>query len=228
MKTLIIIFLLSLSVSIQSEPSVTEQTDSSPLQEKPQNSFWNKLYANGGWSLYCGFRFNSKGETLDKGNIITEHIYPLNWVIKTLSCKNRLDCHKKEKDAFMQIESDLHNMYPVWWEIQSTKQDATYGEIPGEIWRFNDCDFEREVNLAEPREIARGNIARAIFYMHNQYGLPIENDLLDIILKWNLEDLPSEQEIYRNNLIEKIQGNRNPFIDNPKLVNKLKIVNHTD
>ncbi len=227
MKRLILIALLFTSFSLSSQE--TEQDLTEPKNNTDiYKAFWKKLYANGGWSLYCGFRFNQNGETEDKGRIQIERVYPLQWIIETLTCKNRLDCHQSESKKFKAIESDLHNIYPVWWEIQSTKFDSSYGELPGEEKRFEDCDFERSKNITEPREIARGNIARAIFYMHNHYGLPIKPELLKTLLKWNKEDLPSEQEIYRNNIIEKIQGNRNPFIDNPNLVNKLKIVKRTD
>ncbi|MFQ5444285.1 MAG: endonuclease [Nitrospinales bacterium] len=35
---------------------------------------------------------------------------------------------------------------------------------------------------------------------------------------WNQADPPSEWEKERNGIIEGIQGNRNPFVDNPVLV----------
>ena len=41
------------------------------------------------------------------------------------------------------------------------------------------------------------------------------------LLKWNAEDKVSPLELQRNNEIEKVQGNRNPFIDNPYLATKI-------
>jgi hypothetical protein len=38
-------------------------------------------------------------------------------------------------------------------------------------------------------------------------------DIPDILLQWNVEDPVSQFEINRNHF--RIQGNRNPFIDNP-------------
>jgi len=34
-------------------------------------------------------------------------------------------------------------------------------------------------------------------------------------MKWNIEDPVSLFEIQRNEIIAEVQGNRNPFIDNP-------------
>jgi deoxyribonuclease-1 len=75
----------------------------------------------------------------------------------------------------------------------------------------------------EPRDVARGNIARSIFYMKTQYGVTIPADLTALLKKWNRQDPPSEQENARNDKIEEIQGRRNPYIDDPSLVDQIFI-----
>jgi Endonuclease I len=67
-------------------------------------------------------------------------------------------------------------------------------------------------------EDIRGNFARAIFYMHKEYGLPIDATMLPILIKWNRQDLVNQTERRRNDKIEQLQGTRNPFIDDPNLV----------
>jgi len=47
--------------------------------------------------------------------------------------------------------------------------------------------------------------------------LSIDPNMIDLFLRWNVEDPVSEFEDQRNPIIEGIQGNRNPFIDNPYL-----------
>ena len=43
----------------------------------------------------------------------------------------------------------------------------------------------------------------------------------EILKEWNEIDPPSDVEKLRNDTVQKIQGNRNPFVDYPKLVNNL-------
>ena len=73
--------------------------------------------------------------------------------------------------------------------------------------------------MAEPPPDARGDVARAIFYMHQEYGLPIEATLLPVLQVWNLADLPTTLDRWRNDAIEARQGTRNRFIDQPGLGN---------
>lgn len=97
----------------------------------------------------------------------------------------------------------------------------------------------------------RGDVARALFYMDVRYeggknpatgcvepNLVLTNDrslivsqptttsvgfmgMLTTLCYWHRSDPVDALERHRNNVIEKYQGNRNPFIDNPSLVNAL-------
>ncbi len=225
MKCLFSLVLFLICYTSHSETSLPLTENTTASEEVFSDIFWNQLYAQGGWSLYCGFRFENRGRTNNRGNVLIEHIYPTSQMLKHLSCNSRLQCRTTHKKRFQQMETDLHNMYPVWWEIKSTKINSNYGEIPGEDWRFSDCDYERKRNIIEPRPIARGNIARAIFYMYKEYGLPVDNSLRSTLINWNLEDPPSEQEQHRNDFIEQVQRRRNPFVDNPELIDTLEIIN---
>ena len=55
--------------------------------------------------------------------------------------------------------------------------------------------------------------------LSTNYGL--SNNAVTTFLKWHRADPPSAKEIARNNGVEKKQGNRNPFIDLPDLVEYL-------
>ncbi len=187
--------------------------------------FWRELYSGGGWSLYCGFRFDGQGQTEGGGHVRIEHIYPMTRILTQLGCESRQQCRESGNTKFIEMEADLHNLYPVWWEISSTNIDTSFGELEGEDWRFDKCDYERRRGITEPRPIARGNIARAILYMHSRYGSTLDVKTLELMKQWNLADPPSKQEKYRNEIIEGIQGRRNPYIDNPALVNRIVLKN---
>ncbi len=89
-----------------------------------------------------------------------------------------------------------------------------------------------------PGDEWKGDVARIVMYMYVRYhgdgskisetqclpinvgigeGLAVDQNMIDLFLKWNVEDPVSDFEDQRNPVIEGIQGNRNPFIDNPYL-----------
>lgn len=85
-----------------------------------------------------------------------------------------------------------------------------------------------------PGDEHKGDVARIIMYMYLRYGnrcLPrnvgtgstVSNDrnMLQLFLRWNADDPVSAFEIQRNNVIERYQGNRNPFIDNPAFATQI-------
>jgi endonuclease I len=77
----------------------------------------------------------------------------------------------------------------------------------------------------------KGDIARMMMYMYVRYPtqcLPVNvgvgstsysnfGYMPNVFLDWNAQDPVSQYEINRNNILNTIQGNRNPFIDNPYL-----------
>lgn len=86
----------------------------------------------------------------------------------------------------------------------------------------------------EPADCYKGDFARAYFYIFTLYDgmtwLPEyawaydpSSDLLlkpwayELLLEWAKADPVSQKEMDRNEEIYKVQGNRNPFIDNPEL-----------
>lgn len=83
--------------------------------------------------------------------------------------------------------------------------------------------------LFYPGDEWKGDIARMMMYMQIRYlertpanvvgsGPNTYNpEMPDIFLQWNADDPPTEQEFVRNTVLEDMQGNRNPFIDNPYL-----------
>ncbi|MCH4551100.1 endonuclease [Aestuariibaculum lutulentum] len=78
-----------------------------------------------------------------------------------------------------------------------------------------------------------GDVARSIFYMVTRYnGLDVVNGYpgddpdgfigdLATLLEWHRNDPPDDFEMNRNNVIYTWQNNRNPYIDNPELVEYL-------
>ncbi len=85
-----------------------------------------------------------------------------------------------------------------------------------------------------PGDEWKGDVARMMMYMYLRYGnrcLPknvgvgttaaSDSNMLQVFLEWNAEDPVSQLELQRNPLLENIQGNRNPFIDNPAFATQI-------
>jgi deoxyribonuclease I len=180
---------------------------------------WGTLYAQGGETLYCGQQFGaSKGK-----NINIEHVFPMSWVAWHLSCGQRKEC-RHTSDHFNLIEADLHNLWPSLKNINKARSSHPYAMIKGEKHLMRGCDFEVDEGrrVVEPRPSARGEIARSMFYMANEYGLQIRAKHGRTLKLWSRKDVVSAEEKRRNDVIEKIQGNRNPYIDNPALADNLR------
>ena len=76
----------------------------------------------------------------------------------------------------------------------------------------------------QPREKVRGDIARGLLYFYTRYDddRPADFTLdnfrheLPTLLKWNHDDPVDDVERARNDRIDVLQGNRNPFVDHPE------------
>jgi hypothetical protein len=112
--------------------------------------------------------------------------------------------YKKKGAAETNLDrhADLHNLFP-----------ATADSLP--------CHATNDWPLEQLKKSIRGDVARAWFYMSIQYGISIPGPLEDRLRMWHLMDPPSPWEERRNTLIEDAQGNRNPFIDHPALVERV-------
>lgn len=181
--------------------------------------FWNELYTKGGKTLYCGETFNSR----TRKGLNIEHVFPMGWVTNELDCGTRKQCRLNSK-RFNLIEADLHNLYPSRRDINYARSAYRFGMLSGEARKFGGCDFEvdERKRVAEPRPASRGEIARAMFYMKEEYGLTIFRRSGELLKKWHFQDQPGKHEKWRNDRIEKIQGTRNRFIDDPGLVDLIE------
>ncbi|WP_235015686.1 endonuclease [Aquimarina sp. AU58] len=85
-----------------------------------------------------------------------------------------------------------------------------------------------------PGDEWKGDVARMMMYMYIRYNnrcLPKnvgvgaaatgDSNMLQLFLEWNAEDPVSPLELQRNPILENIQGNRNPFIDNPAFATQI-------
>lgn len=84
------------------------------------------------------------------------------------------------------------------------------------------------IEYFEPSDDYKGDIARILSYLITAYKTDLYDVLgniiygeFDTIVKWNLIDPVDVNETNRNDVVMKIQGNRNPYIDCPEIINKI-------
>jgi len=141
------------------------------------------------------------------------------------------------------IRGDLHNLVPtyhVWNNARGHKAFREIEDSKAEFWLIDQSkrrlmplqnrDLHSELiesngGAFEVPEKIKGNIARIVLYFFNMYPRYLRQmrnvASLETLKSWHEEDPVDEEERQRNRMIEKFQGNKNPFVSNPDLVNKL-------
>lgn len=178
--------------------------------EAARKIFWRSLYSDGGSTLYCQ---RELGSSYNKG-VNIEHVFPMSWVTYSLRCGKRQQCRNSSTE-FNRIEADLHNLYPARSDVNKARNNYRFAIITGEARPFSGCDFEynRRRHMAEPAPAARGKVARSMLYMEAEYDLYLKPALVRLMRDWDHKYPPEADEYQRNDRIEKLQGNRNPYID---------------
>ena len=124
--------------------------------------------------------------------------------------------------------ADAHNLRPADSQRNSTRNNRKFGAGSGTP------SYITADGYWYPGDEWKGDVARMMMYMYLRYGnqcLPtgvgvgntVATDLnmIDLFLQWNAEDPVSDLEKQRNPVLEQMQGNRNPFVDNPAFATQI-------
>ena len=117
-------------------------------------------------------------------------------------------------DSLRHGNSDAHHLRAVDGPENSSRGNQFYGQYTGP---------------ENTQGSFKGDVARSIFYMAIRYnGLSVVDGYPDgnvgefgdlaTLLEWHENDPPDDFEMNRNNVVYTWQKNRNPFIDQPELV----------
>lgn len=141
--------------------------------------------------------------------------------------------------ATVQAYKDLYNLMPCKKEINTTKNNFPMGKVvsgdKGNGWTKVGEGTDGK-KYWEPADPWKGDFARGYMYMATAYqdynwkgtqALQIlqQGDYptlkewaYKLYIQWAKADKPDAVEIKRNNDVAKIQGNRNPYVDFPNLM----------
>ena len=133
-------------------------------------------------------------------------------------------------------KSDLHHLFIANSKANHARSNYYFGEVDSYFNTSGRCenaglgllvdtpdDVASSTNehYEPPREI-RGDIARALFYFATRYNKKINDTQEYFLRKWHKEDPVTDGDRERNSRIERAQGNRNPYIDYPELLDRIK------
>ncbi len=153
----------------------------------------------------------------NSGNVInTEHTWPQSKFSSRFSKETQ--------------KSDLHHLYPTDSEMNNRRSNYEFGEvvIPKLTLKCPIGKLGQRANgetVFEAPMNHRGNVARSIFYFATRYQMKISSHQESTLRRWNIEDPIDQAERDRNAAIEAEQGNRNPFVDMPTLVDHISSFN---
>jgi endonuclease I len=168
---------------------------------------------NDGDNIFLTDRTRNINATCHSGDCVglwnREHVYP-----RSLGTPNL---------GFEGPGSDAHNLRASDAEMNSARGNKRFTQGSGNAVILG--------NFFYPGDEWRGDVARMMMYMYLRYSfqsLPNNvgsgssnmsplGDMPNIFLQWNAQDPVSSYELQRNEVLQNLQGNRNPFIDNPYL-----------
>ena len=123
--------------------------------------------------------------------------------------------------------SDAHSLRPSDGQMNSSRSNRKFASGNGNSVITPQGNFY-------PGDEWKGDVARMMMYMYLRYGsrcLPSnvavgntvagDANMIDILLQWNADDPVNGFEDNRNEVIAGIQGNRNPFVDNPAFATQI-------
>lgn len=200
---------------------------------------------DGLWEVYKTTDRRPDGKVWDMYSDATDFTFGTD---KCGNYKNEGDCYNREhsvpKSWFNNASpmySDAWHIYPTDGKINSYRSNNPFGEVgsgasssKNGFSKWGSCVTPGYTGTVfEPNDEYKGDFARTYFYFATRYQSRIDNWggifvssyphivqwQLDMLLRWNEMDPVSQKEIDRNEAVyASKQGNRNPFIDYPQLV----------
>lgn len=178
-------------------------------------TFYSQVCANG--SSGNGDDYREKGDQNGDGVsddfINAEHLWPQSFY----------------KSA-MPMFADLHHLAPTFPTPNSRRGNLRYAKVADPVYATSSGSKLGKEGF-EPADAVKGNVARSMLYFITRYhnhnirqGMDYDDfwtSRVDLFLTWNRQDPPDAAERRRNDLVEAFQGNRNPYIDDPELADKV-------
>lgn len=126
---------------------------------------------------------------------------------------------------FVPPRSDMHHLFPTTSESNNRRSANYFGDVVTNIsWSENGSKLGEDssgTKRFEPRDIHKGNVARAMFYFSVVYEESIPEHEEAVLRQWHEDDPVDADERVRNQTVADLQNSRNPFIDYPEIADQI-------
>ncbi|MDD3716597.1 MAG: endonuclease [Candidatus Marinimicrobia bacterium] len=183
------------------------------------------------WDMYTHIEFTLYDDQQTTGSDMSacynrEHSWPKSWANNTYP-----------------MYTDIFHLYPVQALANSYRNNNPYGEVGSATYTSPNgsklgsarTGLGYTGTVFEPIDEYKGDLARTYFYMTTRYytedsnwgssGMSDKCELqpwaIEMLLNWHALDPVSQKELDRNEAVYAIQGNRNPFIDDPDFADRI-------
>ncbi|MEW6710119.1 MAG: endonuclease, partial [Candidatus Riflebacteria bacterium] len=167
-----------------------------------QDKIFTVLDNRDGWveCVYTGRKLKTNCEP-DASNMNVEHTWP------------------QSLGATGIAKSDLHHLFPSDSKANGIRGNNPFAFVSSPEWEQGGSKSGNRSFEVRPKQ--RGDTARGMFYFSVRYNKRIDPRQEEVLKKWHREDPVDEDEKARNDRIENIQHNRNPFVDRPDFVDQI-------
>jgi endonuclease I len=159
------------------------------------------------------------------------------------------DCYNREhsfpKSWFNDLApmyTDLFHLYPTDGWVNNKRGNYPFGIVSNPTWistngsKLGNCSYPGYTGIVfEPVNGYKGDFARTYFYMATRYykedagwpgsdmvtGSQPKDWAIKMLMEWHKNDPVSQKERDRNETVFALQGNRNPYIDDPLYADKI-------
>ena len=128
------------------------------------------------------------------------------------------------------MRSDLHHLMATFEHPNGMRGSLPFGVAKNPLDYHNAAGAKRDGRVFEPPDFTKGRVARAMLYFYARYKgqgffdrhvAAFWNPQIETLLDWNRRFPPTVEEQRRNDQVQAFQGNRNPFVDDPGLADRI-------
>lgn len=239
MRYLLTIVVLALGLSaVQANELVTRKNDIGHRNFTRAKTLLPHVFQGLNQTFYCGCSYTDKTINLKScgyqvrkderraNRMEWEHVI-LAWVLghqrQCWQKGGRSYCAKNDP-VYAKAEGDMHNLVPAIGEINNDRSNYGFSvwtrSIPS---TYGQCEMvvDFKGRRVQPPAAVRGKIARISFYMANQYHLRMSPQERRLYCVWAKAYPVDQWEQLRNRRVAAIQGNVNPFVSQPELIDRV-------